>query len=523
MEAAAFITSAGLQMAVIPKQCSYSEPLETCSEAIEKIITALAHAAELTAQCATDNGCVQGGITAFKDITVLYDMATSLRPLSDWGKTNPGKCYRPPALAIQLLGDQMTKVATSITDTTVTCTGDDSVGPSGLTKTQMGHCVGKIMGTGVILSAAGMGIGEAKETCDGAMGSNKCHLSRLYVFNTMSLGADSAIGAAKDCGAEGNMDCASDIADISAGITAAGTWSVTLKDSVEANGAPTVSTDIDLGTLGATVEGLMSTVEDTVQTCGKKAGPKIKYGACVGDGIAGIAYLAAASEAISIAVKDCASKCDHPYEEVLTCIGDLSFIMGTYAAAVDEILWATSDCAKEELLDTQCASDITTSVSAIAGATGASAALAKMAIEDDLMKLATTRDAVTGLTAVETVGASLNSLSKKIGDVVGSCKSERRLNARGHTKAQKYAQKWNWGAKAKAWLDGTAVKEAQSKSHALNMGTVAAVAGVSALGFVFLTMVTVSVRLLSRRANAKVTVQGVSAQEDAELLEEIGQ
>merc|ERR1712232_48736 len=72
-----------------------------------------------------------------------------------------------------------------------------------------------------------------------------------------------------------------------------------------------------------------------------------------------------------------------------------------------------------------------------------------------------------------------------------------------------------WGLEANKWFHMKGQK--QGTQGIFDKYMVPAAAG--AVGLVLLSIVTVSARLLSRRANARVSVQAVSAREDAELEE----
>lgn len=76
-----------------------------------------------------------------------------------------------------------------------------------------------------------------------------------------------------------------------------------------------------------------------------------------------------------------------------------------------------------------------------------------------------------------------------------------------------------WGLEANKWFH----MKAKNDDGKGIFGKYMAPAAAGAVGFVLLSIVAMSVRLMFRRANARASAPAVSAREDAELLEELGE
>jgi len=514
LSAASYITAAGMQLAVVSDHCSEGSDPNGCEGQVVSFLATLSKSTDILQQgvaaCGgSSDACGHSVNIVFEEVVNLVSAVDGLRKGGINGKN------------MQVLADEFTIAGSAITNAASTCSSDpDTI------KKNLGFCVSKAMESATQVAAAGIQWDHAKSACTGEEVTDKCRNDQAFIMQALSTAAERAVSASQDCGDGGQLDCGMDIATTSANLAKASQFSVQTK--ANSNGGKITSGLLaNLDSLGATIGAASRSIGSATTSCKRDAAaPEVHAGNCASDAITATAYVATASAGIGIAVQECQEKDTLDDKGLARCVTDVAYTIQNYARTTNEIIWATADCSKDAVTNTQCASDIATAISAVAAAASAAAQIAVFAVAKDWS---------TTSVKFQSLGDALMSLGQKIGGAVSQCvaappAAEATFNpppvvgsvpvTGGHppnTATHVAGVSAFWGLEGKKWLQG----QSREKSGVQDtLGTYMLPAAVGAMCLVLLSIVTVSFRAMTRRP-ARASVQAVQAQEDAELLDQL--
>jgi len=372
LDTAAYITASGMQLAVVADKCKGGDT-DACEGQVVSFSATFSKAIDILQQAVSL--CGGDKSACGYSITQVYEEATNLVSAVDALRAHGGVTGRN----MQVLADEFTIAGSAITRSAKTCAADpDSVNENA------GYCMSKAMESATQVAAAGIAWDKTRKECGpGEAVTSVCRMDQAFVMNAISKAAERAVSASQDCGSDGLLACGMDISTTSAKLAEATGFSIQTKDNWK-GGVVTSGGLANLDSVGEAIGAASESIGSATTNCKKDApSPEVNAGHCVADSITAAAYVASASMGIAVAVKDCAHCETTDVAGIAQCVTDVTYTIQNYAKTANEIIWATADCAKDEAINTVCATNVGKAIESIAAATAASAHIARFVMAEN--------------------------------------------------------------------------------------------------------------------------------------------